>query len=101
MSASSEEFSHSANFAASYGCFELLKTAVDELGFRYLRFHAIFHDVPGMGHGPPAIEWLEKAIDELDGLPKDREKKMHGPIRRPATTRATTRTSLPVGKVQR
>src|ERR1700741_2328689 len=22
-----------------------LKTAVDELGFRYLRFHAIFHDV--------------------------------------------------------
>ena len=24
-----------------------LKTAVDELGFRYLRFHAIFHDVLG------------------------------------------------------
>ena len=24
-----------------------LKTAVDELGFRYIRFHAIFHDVLG------------------------------------------------------
>jgi xylan 1,4-beta-xylosidase len=24
-----------------------LKTAVDELGFRYIRFHAIFHDVRG------------------------------------------------------
>ena len=26
-----------------------LKLAVDELGFRYIRFHAIFHDVLGNG----------------------------------------------------
>src|ERR1035441_4020084 len=28
-------------------CQAQLKTAVDELGFRYIRFHAIFHDVFG------------------------------------------------------
>ena len=28
-------------------CQTQLKTAVDELGFRYIRFHAIFHDVLG------------------------------------------------------
>ena len=47
-----------------------LKTAVDELGFRYLRFHAIFHDVLGtvkLANGKPAYDW--SAIDKLyDGL---------------------------------
>ncbi len=28
-------------------CQAQLKTAIDELGFRYIRFHAIFHDVLG------------------------------------------------------
>jgi xylan 1,4-beta-xylosidase len=28
-------------------CQAQLKTAADELGFRYVRFHAIFHDVLG------------------------------------------------------
>jgi xylan 1,4-beta-xylosidase len=47
-----------------------LKTAVDELGFRYLRFHAIFHDVLGtvkLANGKPAYDW--SGIDRLyDGL---------------------------------
>ena len=37
-----------------------LKTAVDELGFRYLRFHAIFHDVLGtvkLVNGQPVYDW--------------------------------------------
>lgn len=43
-----------------------LRTAVDELGFRYLRFHAIFHDVLGtvkLVNGQPAYDW--SGIDEL------------------------------------
>src|SRR5207244_957143 len=35
----------------------------------------VFHDVPGMGHSAPSLENLEKAIDELDAIPKDRPKK--------------------------
>jgi xylan 1,4-beta-xylosidase len=48
-----------------------LKTAVDELGFRYLRFHAIFHDVLGtVKQGPDgrvAYDWagIDKLYDEL------------------------------------
>lgn len=43
-----------------------LKTAVDELGFRYLRFHAIFHDVLGtvrVENGKTVYDWTK--IDEL------------------------------------
>lgn len=43
-----------------------LKTAVDELGFRYLRFHAIFHDVLGtvqVKDGKTTYDWAK--IDEL------------------------------------
>lgn len=43
-----------------------LKTAVDELGFRYLRFHAIFHDVLGtvkVVDGKTVYDWTK--IDEL------------------------------------
>jgi xylan 1,4-beta-xylosidase len=43
-----------------------LKVAVDELGFRYLRFHAIFHDVLGTVHvenGKTAYDWSK--IDQL------------------------------------
>jgi len=43
-----------------------LKTAVDELGFRYLRFHAIFHDVLGtvkVANGKPVYDW--SGIDRL------------------------------------
>ena len=43
-----------------------LKTAVDELGFRYLRFHAIFHDVLGtvkVVDGKPVYDW--SGIDRL------------------------------------
>jgi xylan 1,4-beta-xylosidase len=43
-----------------------LKTAVDELGFRYVRFHAIFHDVLGterVGGGTPVYDW--SGIDKL------------------------------------
>jgi len=47
-----------------------LKTAVDELGFRYIRFHAIFHDVLGTvrGEGGKNVyDWTR--IDQLyDGL---------------------------------
>jgi len=47
-----------------------LKVAVDELGFRYVRFHAIFHDVLGtVGQidGRTVYNWTR--IDELyDGL---------------------------------
>ena len=45
---------------------EQLKTAVDELGFRYLRFHAIFHDVLGTvqaENGRNVYNWTK--IDEL------------------------------------
>jgi xylan 1,4-beta-xylosidase len=47
-----------------------LKTAVDELGFRYLRFHAIFHDVLGtvkLVNGKPVYDWsgIDKLYDAL------------------------------------
>jgi xylan 1,4-beta-xylosidase len=48
-----------------------LKTAVDELGFRYIRFHAIFHDVLGtVKPGPDGrvtYDWtgIDKLYDEL------------------------------------
>ncbi|MFZ0304037.1 MAG: beta-xylosidase [Terracidiphilus sp.] len=43
-----------------------LKVAVDELGFRYIRFHAIFHDVLGTVHndnGKITYNWTK--IDQL------------------------------------
>ena len=43
-----------------------LKTAVDELGFRYIRFHAIFHDVLGtvrVVDGRTVYDWTK--IDQL------------------------------------
>ena len=43
-----------------------LKTAVDELGFRYIRFHAIFHDILGtvtIVDGKTVYNWSK--IDEL------------------------------------
>lgn len=47
-----------------------LKTTVDELGFRYLRFHDIFHDVLGtvrIHNGKTVYDWTK--IDQLyDGL---------------------------------
>ncbi len=47
-----------------------LKIAADELGFRYLRFHAIFHDVLGtvrVENGKTVYDWTK--IDQLyDGL---------------------------------
>jgi xylan 1,4-beta-xylosidase len=47
-----------------------LKTAVDELGFRYIRFHAIFHDVLGtvrMENGKIVYDWtkLDQLYDDL------------------------------------
>jgi xylan 1,4-beta-xylosidase len=43
-----------------------LRTTVDELGFRYLRFHAIFHDVLGtvrVENGKTVYDWTK--IDQL------------------------------------
>ncbi len=43
-----------------------LKTAADELGFRYIRFHAIFHDVLGtvrIENGKTVYDWTK--IDQL------------------------------------
>ena len=43
-----------------------LKTAVDELGFRYIRFHAIFHDVLGIVRpedGRITYDWTK--LDQL------------------------------------
>lgn len=43
-----------------------LKTAVDELGFRFIRFHAIFHDVLGtvkVENGKTVYDWTR--IDQL------------------------------------
>jgi xylan 1,4-beta-xylosidase len=43
-----------------------LKTVVDELGFRYIRFHAIFHDVLGtvrVENGQTVYDW--RKIDQL------------------------------------
>src|ERR1700690_1889522 len=43
-----------------------LKTAVDELGFRYIRFHAVFHDVLDtvrIENGKCIYDWTK--IDQL------------------------------------
>lgn len=43
-----------------------LKTTVDELGFRYIRFHGIFHDVLGtvrVANGRTSYDWTK--IDQL------------------------------------
>src|SRR5208282_5192020 len=43
-----------------------LKLAVDELGFRYIRFHAIFHDVLGtvrVENGKTVYDWTK--VDKL------------------------------------
>ncbi len=47
-----------------------LKTAVDELGFRYIRFHAIFHDVLGtvrVENGKHVYDWgrIDQLYDNL------------------------------------
>ena len=47
-----------------------LKTAVDELGFRYIRFHAIFHDVLGtvrVVDGKTVYDWsgIDRLYDQL------------------------------------
>jgi xylan 1,4-beta-xylosidase len=47
-----------------------LKTAVDELGFRYIRFHAIFHDILGTVNlvgGKLSYDWtkLDSLYDQL------------------------------------
>ncbi|MGZ2411090.1 xylan 1,4-beta-xylosidase [Sphingomonas sp. F9_3S_D5_B_2] len=47
-----------------------LKASVDELGFRYVRFHAIFHDVLGtvkVVDGKPVYDWsgIDKLYDAL------------------------------------
>jgi len=50
-----------------------LKTAVDELGFRYIRFHAIFHDVLGtvrIENGRTVYDWrkIDQLYDALLGM---------------------------------
>ncbi len=47
-----------------------LKTVTDELGFRYIRFHAIFHDVLGtvkVENGKTVYDWtkIDKLYDDL------------------------------------
>ncbi len=47
-----------------------LKLAVDELGFRYIRFHAIFHDVLGtvkVENGKTVYDWakIDRLYDDL------------------------------------
>jgi pimeloyl-ACP methyl ester carboxylesterase len=55
-------------------------------GFLVDKFkHVSFYDVPGLGHRTPSVEWIEKAIDELDALPKTRVKKL--PATKPANRR--------------
>src|SRR2546425_3125045 len=47
-------------------CLGQLKTAAEELGFRYIRFHAIFHDVLGTARvidGRSVYDWTK--IDQL------------------------------------
>ena len=63
-----------------------------EKGFQGDGFkHVSFYDVPGLGHQTAPAEFLEKAIDELDALPKDREKKLPAakPVPKPASRPAT------------
>ena len=69
-----------------------------ERGFQADGFkHASFYEVPGLGHQTPPAEWFDRAIAELDALPKDRVKKLPAtkPAARPATraTAAATRPS--------
>lgn len=50
-----------------------LKTAVDELGFRYIRFHAIFHDDLGtvrVENGKTVYDWtrIDQLYDALLGM---------------------------------
>jgi xylan 1,4-beta-xylosidase len=50
-----------------------LKIAKDELGFRYIRFHAIFHDILGtykVVDGKPVYDWtkLDYLYDKLLGM---------------------------------
>jgi xylan 1,4-beta-xylosidase len=50
-----------------------LKTVKDELGFRYIRFHAIFHDVLGtykVVDGKPVYDWtkIDQLYDRLLGM---------------------------------
>ena len=50
-----------------------LKTATDELGFRYIRFHAIFHDVLGtvrVENGRTVYDWtkIDQLYDALLGM---------------------------------
>ncbi|MBN6149621.1 beta-xylosidase [Xanthomonas sp. AmX2] len=50
-----------------------LRTARDELGFRYLRFHAIFHDVLGTYRevdGRPVYDWsgIDRLYDRMLGM---------------------------------
>jgi xylan 1,4-beta-xylosidase len=50
-----------------------LKTAREELGFRYIRFHGIFHDVLGtykVVDGKPQYDWtgIDKLYDRLLGM---------------------------------
>src|SRR5438094_1398034 len=50
-----------------------LKTARDELGFRYIRFHGIFHDVLGtykVVDGKPVYDWtrIDYLYDKLLGM---------------------------------
>ena len=50
-----------------------LKIAKDELGFRYIRFHGIFHDVLGtykVVDGKPAYDWtrIDYLFDKLLGM---------------------------------
>jgi len=50
-----------------------LKTAKDELGFRYIRFHGIFHDVLGtykLVDGKPVYDWtkIDTLYDKLLGM---------------------------------
>src|SRR5471032_2953048 len=47
-----------------------LKTATDELGFRYLRFHAIFHDVlktVRVENGKTVYDWtgIDRLYDDM------------------------------------
>jgi hypothetical protein len=48
--------------------------------------HVTFYEPAGLGHRPPPTDVFDKAIDVLDGTPKDRMKKQ------PATRRATPTT---------
>ena len=63
-----------------------------ERGFQGDGFkHASFYEVPGLGHQSPPAEWFERAIDELDALPKARVKKLPAtrPAARPASRSST------------